>query len=127
MEQDVLEMPSSLVELQTLHHPCITCSITLLLNSAAPSLFGPEAQIWPRVDLGVSLTFTSMSDSFWKGYLTSLLSDSRSARAMPRNAVDLPVPLPRGNLTVAACVTACGNAGQFLKLLNNLHLVSINK
>ena len=116
--QDVLEMPSNLVELQTLHHPCITCSITLLLNSVALTLFGLEAQIWPRVDLGVSLTFTSMSDSFifWKG-IWHLLSDSRSARAMPRNAVNLPVPLPRGSLTVGACVTACGNAGQFLTLL----------
>ena len=116
--QDVLGIPSSLVELQTFHYPCITCSITLLLHSTALSLFGLEAQIWPRVDLGVSLISTSMSDLsiFWKG-IWHLLSDSRSARAMPRNAVNLPVPLPRGSLTVEACVTACGNAGQFFTLL----------
>ncbi|KDR78532.1 hypothetical protein GALMADRAFT_137589 [Galerina marginata CBS 339.88] len=38
-------------------------------------------------------------------------NDSVSARALPHNAVNLPVPLPRGNLTVEACVAACGNAG----------------
>ncbi|KDR78563.1 hypothetical protein GALMADRAFT_243986, partial [Galerina marginata CBS 339.88] len=37
-------------------------------------------------------------------------NDSVSARALPHNAVNLPVPLPRGNLTVEACVAACGNA-----------------
>ena len=52
---------------------------------------------------------------FWKG-IWYRPSDSVSARAMPRNAVNLPVPLPRGNLTVEACVAACGNAGLFSRL-----------
>ena len=46
---------------------------------------------------------------------------------MPRNAVNLPVPLPRGNLTVEACVTACGNAGQFFKLLICISFQLISK
>ncbi|KJA26673.1 hypothetical protein HYPSUDRAFT_63891 [Hypholoma sublateritium FD-334 SS-4] len=38
-------------------------------------------------------------------------NDSITARALGRNAVNLPVPVPRGNMTSAICTTACGNAG----------------
>jgi hypothetical protein len=40
-------------------------------------------------------------------------SDTVGARALPHNAVDLHPPLKRGNLTVEACVNACGAAGLF--------------
>ena len=46
---------------------------------------------------------------------------------MPRNAVDLPVPLPRGNLTVEACVAACGNAGLFSRLSIHISFEVIRK
>ena len=45
------------------------------------------------------------------------LSESVLSGALPRNAVNLPVP-PRGNLSVEVCVAACGNAGLFAKLFH---------
>jgi len=43
---------------------------------------------------------------------TYIFSDTVGARALPHNAVDLHPGLPRGNLTVAACVTACQASGK---------------
>jgi len=41
-------------------------------------------------------------------------NDTVGARALHRNAVDLNPPLQRGNLTVEACLSACGAAGFIL-------------
>lgn len=53
---------------------------------------------------------TNTSISISEVWLT-VFSDSITARALGRNAVNLPVPVPRGNMTSAICTTACGNAG----------------
>jgi hypothetical protein len=41
-------------------------------------------------------------------------SDTVGARALPHNAVDLHPPLPRGNLTIAACMNACNSSGNHI-------------
>ena len=39
-------------------------------------------------------------------------SDSTTARALSVNAANLAVPTTAGNMSSAACTTACGNAGR---------------
>ncbi|KDR72204.1 hypothetical protein GALMADRAFT_229047 [Galerina marginata CBS 339.88] len=66
------------------------------------SQFGCSDFVWPG---GAPLT----PGGSWR--FSYFYNDSVSARALPHNALNLKVPLPRGNLTVEACVAACGNAG----------------
>ncbi|KAF9472040.1 hypothetical protein BDN70DRAFT_938489 [Pholiota conissans] len=69
-----------------------------------------------------SISQFNCSDTIWSGgaaltagkwRFSNFYNDSIN-RALPHNAVNLHVPLPRGNLTTAACTTACGNAGWLL-------------
>lgn len=67
--------------------------------------------------LGASHIITSVSHSTLSlmpraSNLLSFFSDTIGARALPHNAVDLHPGLPRGNLTVAACVNACEASGK---------------
>jgi len=60
--------------------------------------------VWPG---GAALTAGQWRFSYF-------YNDSITARALGRNSVNLPVPVPRGNMSTAICTTACGNAGFML-------------
>ena len=50
-------------------------------------------------------------------------SDSTTARALSINAANLAVPTIAGNMSSAACTTACGNAGQHLFLSMSFEII----
>ncbi|PPQ69995.1 hypothetical protein CVT26_013283 [Gymnopilus dilepis] len=66
------------------------------------SQFECSDTIWPG---GAPLT----PSGSWR--FSYFYTDSYSARALPHSAVTTPAPLPRGNLTVQACISACESQG----------------
>ncbi|KDR77907.1 hypothetical protein GALMADRAFT_154961 [Galerina marginata CBS 339.88] len=66
------------------------------------SQFSCSNFIWPG---GATLT----PGGSWR--FSYFYNDSITARALAHNSVNLPVPVPRGNMTPEICVAACGNAG----------------